>query len=158
MTISKQVLLHAPRERVWQALADSTEFGTWFGMRFDGPFRPGALMHCVIVPTTVDAEVAKAQKPYEGVPFEITVERMEPGRLFSFRWHPGAVEPDIDYSVEPTTLVAFALEEAADGVLLTITETGFEALPPGRREKAFAQNEQGWAMVPKLIEKYLERD
>ena len=111
MTIEKQVLLHAPRERVWQALADSTEFGTWFGMRFDGPFRPGASMRCVIVPTTVDAEVAKAQKPYEGVPFEITIEQMEPGRLFSFRWHPGAVEPGIDYSVEPATLVAFALAD-----------------------------------------------
>lgn len=152
--IEKKVLLHAPRKRVWRALADSAEFGTWFGMRFDGPFVPGAVLPCTIVPTTVDAEVAEAQKPYEGIQFEITIERMEPERLFSFRWHPGAVEPTVDYSVEPTTLVVFELEEAAGGILLTITESGFDQIPLERRAKAFAQNEGGWSMVVKLIEKY----
>jgi uncharacterized protein YndB with AHSA1/START domain len=153
--IEKKVLLRAPRERVWRALSDSTEFGTWFGMRFNGPFAPGATMRGVIVPTTVNAEVASAQKPYEGTAFEITIEQMEPERLFSFRWHPGAVERGIDYSVEPTTLVVFVLEEAPEGIMLTITESGFDRIPPARRAKAFAQNEQGWSMVVKLIEEHL---
>src|SRR5579863_4447245 len=96
--IEKQVLLRAARQRVWRALADSTEFGFWFGMRFNGPFAPGARMRGVIVPTGVNSEVAKAQKPYEGTPFAITIERMDAERLFSFRWHPGAVDPAIDYS------------------------------------------------------------
>jgi uncharacterized protein YndB with AHSA1/START domain len=109
----------------------------------------------VIVPTGVDAEVAQAQRPYEGKPFEITVERMEPERLFSFRWHPYAVEEGVDYSAEPTTLIVFTLEEVADGVMLTVTESGFDRIPLERRTQAFTANEQGWGMVVKLIEKYL---
>lgn len=153
--IEKKILLRAPRARVWRALADSTEFGTWFGMRFNGPFQPGAVMRGVIVPTTVDAEVAKGQKSHEGLPFEITIEQMEPERLFSFRWHPGAVDPAVDYSVEPTTLVVFSLEEAPGGILLTLTESGFDRIPLERRAKAFASNESGWTMMMTVIEKYV---
>lgn len=153
--IEKRALLHAPLARVWRALADSGEFGTWFGMKFDGPFAPGARMRGVIVPTVVDADVAKAQKPYEGTPVEILIERMEPERLFSFRWHPFAIERDVDYSGEPTTLIVFTLEETAEGVLLKITESGFDAIPLARREKAFLANEGGWGMVVKLIARYL---
>jgi uncharacterized protein YndB with AHSA1/START domain len=153
--IEKKILLHAPRKRVWRALSDSAEFGHWFGMKFNGPFAPGAIMRGVIVPTKVDAEVASAQKKYDGTPFEITIDQMEPERLFSFRWHPGAVDPDVDYSAEPTTLVVFALEEVDKGVMLTVTESGFDQIPLARRGKAFAANEQGWTMVMKLIEEYL---
>lgn len=153
--IEKKILLRALRKRVWRALSDSTEFGTWFGMKFDGPFTPGARLRGTIVGTTVDADVAKAQKEYEGMPFEITVDRIEPERLFSFRWHPGAVERGVDYSQEPTTLIVFTLEEVANGVMLTVTESGFDQIPLARRAKAFEANEQGWGMVVKLIEKYL---
>jgi uncharacterized protein YndB with AHSA1/START domain len=154
--IEKTILLRAPLKRVWRALADSREFGTWFGMKFEGPFSPGASIHGVIVPTGVDPEIAKGQKPYEGTPFEIQIEQMEPERLFSFRWHPGAVEPDVDYSLEPTTLVVFKLEEVADGVKLTVTESGFDKIPLARRAKAFTANEQGWGMALQLIAKYLD--
>src|SRR5271166_5572859 len=118
--IEKKILLRAPLKRVWRALADSTEFGSWFGMKFEGPFAAGTRMRGVIVPTTMDVDVAKAQKKYEGMPVEMTIEQMEPERLFSFRWHPGAVETDVDYSVESTTLVVFELEEVADGIMLTL--------------------------------------
>ena len=155
--IQKQILLRAPRGRVWRALTDHREFGSWFGMRYDGPFTPGAKIRATIVPTTVDAEVARRQQKFEGTSFEIMIDRMEPERVFSFRWHPGAVEPSVDYSSEPTTLVVFELKEAPDGVLLTVTESGFDRIPLARRAKAFKGNEEGWAMVVKLIEKYLER-
>ena len=153
--IEKKILLRAPRKRVWRALSDSTEFGTWFGVKFDGPFTPGARLRGTIVGTTVDADVAKAQKEYEGIPFEITVDRIEPERLFSIRWRPNAVERGVDYSHEPTTLIVFTLEEVANGVMLTVTESGFDQIPLARRAKAFKANEQGWGMVVKLIEKYL---
>ena len=153
--IEKKILLHAPRKRVWRALSDSTEFGTWFGMKFDGPFVPGAVMQGVIVGTKVNAEVARAQKEYEGLSGDIIIERIEPERLFSFRWHPFAVERGVDYSAEPTTLIVFTLEETPDGVLLTVTESGFDQIPLERRSKAFTANEQGWTMVLKLIEEYL---
>jgi uncharacterized protein YndB with AHSA1/START domain len=153
--IEKRGLLRAPRERVWRAISDSSQFGSWFGVEFEGPFVAGSRMIGRIVPTTVDAEVARSQKPYEGTPFEITVDRIEPQRLFSCRWHPYAVDAAVDYSKEPTTLVVFELEEASGGTMLTITESGFDQIPLDRRAKAFASNEQGWTAQAKLIEKYL---
>ena len=156
--IEKTILLRAPLKRVWRALSDSTEFGNWFGMRFNVPFAPGATMTAVIVPTTVNQEIAKMQKPYEGISFEIKMEQMQPERLFAFRWHPGAVEPGLDYASEPTTLVVFTLEKAPDGVQLTVTESGFDQIPLARRAKAFSANEGGWTLVIKLIEEYLAKN
>ena len=156
--IEKTILLRAPLKRVWRALSDSTEFGSWFGMRFNAPFAPGATMTAVIVPTTVNQEVAKMQKPYEGIACEIKIEQMQPERLLSFRWHPGAVEPGFDYSSESTTLVVFTLQKVPNGVQLTVTESGFEQIPLARRAKAFSANEGGWALVIKLIEEYLAKN
>jgi uncharacterized protein YndB with AHSA1/START domain len=153
--IEKNILLRSSCERVWRALSDSDEFGSWFGVKIDGPFLPGARMRGVIVPTTVNPEVAKGQKEYEGLPFEIAIEKMEPERLFSFRWHPFAIERDVDYSSEPTTLVVFSLEEVTNGVMLTVTECGFDQIPLERRAKAFTANDQGWSMMIKVIEEYL---
>ncbi|MFL5379593.1 MAG: SRPBCC family protein [Myxococcales bacterium] len=154
--IQKTVFLRAPLERVWRAISDPAEFGTWFGVAFDGPFVAGARVTGRIVPTKVDAEIAKAQEPYAGTKFECSIDRVEPMRLFSFRWNPYGVEQGVDYSKEPTTLVTFALEEAPGGTKLTITETGFDQIPLARRAKAFSANAEGWAMQAKLIEKYLE--
>jgi uncharacterized protein YndB with AHSA1/START domain len=153
--IIKKIILRAPRSRVWRALTDAQEFGYWFGMTFDGAFAPGAQIRGTIVPTAVDPEVAKAQQPYAGIAFELQIEEIVPQRLFSYRWHPGAVDPGIDYSKEPTTLVEFTLDDADGGILLTVTETGFDNIPLARRAKAFQQNEGGWIMVMGLIEKYL---
>jgi uncharacterized protein YndB with AHSA1/START domain len=153
--IEKKVLLRAPRERVWRAISDSSQFGSWFGVEFDAPFMAGTPITGKIVPTTVDAEVAERQKRYTGFRFEFLVDRVEPMRLFSFRWHPFAVEPDVDYSKEPTTLVQFELEETSGGTMLTVTESGFDRIPLERRAKAFAANEGGWTAQMKLIEKYL---
>jgi uncharacterized protein YndB with AHSA1/START domain len=153
--IEKSVLLRAPRKRVWRALTDSTEFGYWFGMKFDGPFAPGGRALGRIVTTKVNAEVAKLQKEHEGVPFDISIEQMEPERLFSFRWHPFAVDRAVDYASEPTTLVTFTLEEVPEGVRLTVTESGFENIPLARRAAAFTANEGGWRIMVKVIEEYI---
>lgn len=155
--IEKQVLLRASLPRVWSAIANTEEFGSWFGVRFEGSFVAGAYVTGRIVPTTVDADVAAGQKPYEGRTFDITVERIEPMRHFSFRWHPFAVDPEADYSREPTTLVTFDLEEVPGGVRLTITESGFDAIPLERRAEAFGMNERGWALQLTLVAKYLAR-
>jgi uncharacterized protein YndB with AHSA1/START domain len=154
--IEKQVLLKAPLARVWRAVADAGEFGSWFGVAFEGDFAPGARVVGRIVPTTVDAEVAATQKPYEGTRFEIAVERVEPMRRLSFRWHPFAVDPGVDYAKEPTTLVTFALEEVEGGTRLTVTESGFDAIPLERRARAFEMNERGWAGQTRLVEKYVQ--
>jgi uncharacterized protein YndB with AHSA1/START domain len=153
--IEKKILLHATLERVWRAISDSNQFGAWFGVAFDGPFAEGVHLTGRIAPTTVDAEIARLQEPHAGKAFELSVDRIEPMRRISFRWHPFAVEPDIDYSKEATTLIVFELQEATGGTLLTITESGFDQIPLARRAKAFTANDGGWTMQTKLIEKYL---
>jgi len=153
--IEKQVTLRAPLSRVWRAVSDAKEFGIWFGVEFDQPFVAGKSIKGKMVPTQVDAEVAKLQEPYQGRPFDWTVERIEPERLISFRWHPFAIEENVDYSQEPTTLVVFQLEEIEQGTRLTITESGFAKIPLERRAKAFTANEGGWTHQAKLLEKYL---
>lgn len=153
--VEKNILIRSSRARVWRALTDSKEFGTWFGMRFDRGFEAGATLKGVIVPTAVDPEVAKHQKPFEGTPFEIVVDRIEPETLFSFKWHPGAVDKSVDYSKEPMTLVTFTLEDAQGGIKVTVVESGFDKLPAERRAKAFASNSEGWTMVVTLLEKWV---
>ena len=142
--IEKKVLLRASRSRVWRALTDAREFGQWFGVEIAGPFSPGARVKGKIT-----------HKGYEHVPFEITIEAMDPERLFSYRWHPYAVDPKVDYSSEPTTLVTFELAEERDGTLLTVVESGFDRIPLARRAEAFRMNEQGWASQMKSIERHV---
>jgi uncharacterized protein YndB with AHSA1/START domain len=153
--IEKKVLLKASRSRVWQALTNSQEFGSWFGMKLDSPFTAGTKIKGAIMPTTVDAEVARMQKPYEGTKVELLIDRIEPEHLFSFKWHPYAVDPKMDYSKEPMTLITFTLEDRDGGVLLTVVESGFDQIPLTRRLEALKSNEGGWAKQMELIEKYL---
>jgi uncharacterized protein YndB with AHSA1/START domain len=153
--IEKKILLRAPRARVWRAISDSNEFGTWFGMQFDGAFAPGKKMGGSIRPTKVNADVAAKQKAYEGKKIEIWIEKIEPENLLSFRWHPFALEAGVDYSQEPTTLIEFRLEDADGGVMLTVTETGFDGIPLARRAKALEANNGGWAKQMELIEAYV---
>jgi uncharacterized protein YndB with AHSA1/START domain len=142
--IERSILLRAPRSRVWRALTDAREFGTWFGVKVDGLFMPGARMRGAVT-----------HKGYEHVTWDITIDRMEPERLFSWRWHPAAVEPGVDYSVEPATLVVFQLEEVPDGTRLTVTESGFDDVPVARRAQAYRMNGEGWTWQMKSIESYV---
>jgi uncharacterized protein YndB with AHSA1/START domain len=153
--IQKKIVLRAPIERVWNAISDASQFGSWFGASFEGPFAPGKPVKGKIVPTKADAEVAKTQEPYAGAAFDFTVERIEPMTFFSFRWHPFAIDRGVDYSKEPTTLVTFELEKVQGGTQLTITESGFDSVPLARRANAFEMNDQGWSAQTSLIEKYL---
>ena len=153
--IEKEVVLKAPLERVWRAISDAEEFGQWFGVRFDGPFVPGESVTGVITPTTVDDDVAKAQEPHAGKADTWQIVAVEPKRRLAFRWHPYAVESGVDYTSEPTTLVEFTLDEVADGVKLSIVESGFDAIPAERRVSAFESNSEGWAAQTELVRKYL---
>ena len=142
--IEKTVILRAPRSRVWRALTDSAQFGEWFQANPQGPFVAG---RTVRGPVTYPG--------YEHLTFEVTVETMEPERLFSWRWQPGG-DPDID-PAEPTTLVVFQLEDVAEGTRLTVTESGFDRIPIERRSKAYRENDEGWTGQIENIRNYLAR-
>lgn len=157
MKIRKEAILKAPLDKVWAAISDARQFGAWFGMELDGPFEPGKKMTGRIAPTQVDPEVAKLQEPHRGAPVELWIEKIEPKRLFSMRWHPFAIDRNVDYSAESTTLIQFSLEEVQDGTRLVIEESGFENIPLARRADAFKANDGGWAHQLELIAKYLAR-
>jgi uncharacterized protein YndB with AHSA1/START domain len=142
--IEKTVTLRAPRSKVWRAISAADQFGAWFGVKFDGPFEAGA-------PITGRLTIPK----YEHVTMTIEVAAIEPERYFAYRWHPYAIDPAVDYSSEPTTLVEFELEEANGTTVLTITESGFDRVPLARRAEAFRMNDGGWAQQMKNIERHV---
>jgi uncharacterized protein YndB with AHSA1/START domain len=142
--IEKQIEVKAPLSRVWRALTDSKEFGEWFRVKLEGPFAPGKVTRGRIL-----------SAGFEHVVFEVTVQKMEPERLFSYTWHPYAIDPKKDYSKEPATLVAFTLEAKGDKTIVTITETGFDALPKDRAFEAFRMNEGGWEAQMKNVARYV---
>jgi uncharacterized protein YndB with AHSA1/START domain len=142
--IEQQIVLKARRSRVWRALTTASEFSEWFGVQVDGAFTPGARIRGAIT-----------HPGYEHLTFEIVIDRVEPERLFSWRWHPHAIDLSYDYSKEPTTLVVFELEEVPAGTLLKVVESGFEGVPPSRRLEAFRGNSEGWAEQMKRIERYV---
>ena len=127
--IERSIIIPAPRERVWNALTDANQFADWFRVKLQGPFEPGA---------TVRGSVN--EKDFQGLPVEMEIGQMESGKRFSWRWHPAAINPKVDYSREPTTLVEFRLEDAPAGTHLTVVESGFSEIPPERRDAADRMN------------------
>jgi uncharacterized protein YndB with AHSA1/START domain len=145
--IEKQILLNAPRSRVWRALFNAEEFGTWFGVNFTGKhFVPGQ---------SVQGNIT--YPGYEHLIMEVFVERIEPEQHLSWRWHPAAVDVTVDYTPEPTTLVVFELSDAESGTLLRVIESGFDQLPEGRREEAFRMNSGGWDAQMTNIEQHVAK-
>jgi uncharacterized protein YndB with AHSA1/START domain len=142
--IEKRVELRAPRSRVWRAIATAKEFGEWFRMKLEGEFAEGQ---------TIRGRIT--HPGYEHMTLDMMVERIEPERYFSYRWHPYAIDPAVDYSTEPTTLVEFHLQDAEGGTALTIVESGFDRIPLARRAEAFRMDDQGWAGQIKNIARYV---
>jgi uncharacterized protein YndB with AHSA1/START domain len=142
--IEKFIELKCSVSRVWRALTDYHEFGTWFRVKIDAPFASGQISRGHIT-----------YPGYEHLKWEVVVQTIEPERLFSFTWHPYAVGPNVDYSAEPPTLVEFRLDPTANGALLSVTESGFDKIPIHRRAEAFRANEGGWTEQMKNIENYI---
>jgi uncharacterized protein YndB with AHSA1/START domain len=145
--IEKKITLRAPRSKVWRAIAEHEQFGTWFEVKLDRPFVAGARVNGQIL-----------TKGYEHLKFELVVAEVKPETYLSFRWHPYAIDPAADYSKEPMTLVEFRLSDAPGGhTELVVTESGFDQIPASRREEAFRMNDGGWAEQVKNVERYVTR-
>jgi uncharacterized protein YndB with AHSA1/START domain len=144
--IEKRVELKAPLSKVWSALTDHHQFGKWFRVKLDGPFIPGQVSSGHIT-----------HPGYEHLKWHAVVQKMELERLFSFTWHPYAIDPKIDYSKETPTLVEFRLEPTATGTLLLLTESGFDKVPADRRAEAIRMNDGGWTQQLKNIEEHVAK-
>ena len=143
--IEKTIDVKAPLERVWRALTDHKEFGTWFRVKLDGPFSPGA-----------PSRGHMTYPGYEHLRWEAKIVKMDAPAYFSFTWHPYAIDPKVDYSAEKPTLVEFRLEAIPDGTRVTVTESGFDAVPAHRREEAMRMNDRGWGMQMTNIKTHVE--
>lgn len=148
--IQRSIVIHAPIERVWEAIVDARAFGTWFGAEFDQPFEPGRTATGRIVPTDIDPEVAAAQEPHRSAPLSVEIIAIEPLSRFAFRWQPVAGQ-------DVRTTVEFTLVTRADGVLVTITEDGFDALPADVRTASRDGNDSGWEAQTRLLAGYVGR-
>jgi uncharacterized protein YndB with AHSA1/START domain len=143
--IERKVVLKATRARVWQVLTNIEEFNSWFRVKVPGKTFTAGQKYSGNV----------AYPGYEHVVFEVTIEKAEPQELLSWRWHPAAIDPKVDYSSEPTTLVEFQLQDAAGGTLLTVVETGIDKIPVSRRLEVFRMNSEGWDGQMQNIEKHV---
>jgi len=150
-SIHKRTVLHAPLERVWSAITDSAQLGRWFGSEFDGPFVAGQSVGARMVPTEADAEGAERQQQYAGQPWTAHVVTIDPMRTFAFQWN-------ADDQSEVLTTVTFELEAVDEGTALTITETGFDAVPAERRARIIESNTQGWDAQARFLAAFLEQN
>lgn len=147
-SIERSIIINAPRERVWNALANAEQFGAWFGVALAGHrFEPGQRVRAPM-----------SACGHDNVWFDVVIDRIEAPQLFSFRWHPCALDAAVDYAQEEPTLVTFTLQDAPQqGTLLTVVESGFDKVPPQRRLQAFRMNSQGWDAQLNNIVRHVSR-
>ena len=143
-TIVKRVEIEAPVARVWSALTDYKQFNQWFQVEMESPFVPGHKASGKIV-----------YKNKEHLRMEFVVQALKPTTYFAYTWHPFAIDPNVDYSSETPTLVEFHLEATPSGTLLTVTESGFENLPPSRYADCIRMNTRGWETQLERIQAYV---
>lgn len=144
-SITKTIAINAPLERVWRAISDHREFGEWFKVTLDQPFVAGQ-------PSTGHISFRGNQ-----IAWNADVVAIEPPHRLAFRWRPYAIDPEVDYSAEPKTLVEFTLAKDGAGTGLTVVETGFDAIPAHRRAEAYRMNDQGWGKQVENVRDYVER-
>jgi uncharacterized protein YndB with AHSA1/START domain len=145
--IERKVLIKATRARVWRALSDAAEFGAWFGVNFAGK--------TFVADEPVQGKIT--YPGYEHLTMEVQIDRIEPERLLSWRWHPAAIDPAVDYSREPMTLVVFELEEVEGGVMLSVVESGLDKIPLERRATVMRLNSSGWDEQMENIKKHVAK-
>lgn len=164
--IEKQIVLRASPSRVWDAISDAEEFGSWFGVRLRGGFAPGRTVTGIFDAELDEGAIVAHQKRMGLTPSKVrmpepnavfcTVERVEPETYFSFRWIPYGIDAEADPDNEPTTLVEFTLEPVPEGTRVTIVESGFDRVPAHRRERAFRMNDGGWSSQTENLRKHVD--
>lgn len=147
--IEKQIILKAPRSRVWQALTTAEKFGEWFGVELQGK--------TFAVGKRVQGPKANCDGEKKGNYWDALIERIDPEQFFAYRWHPYCADKTANLEDEPMTLVEFELKDTAEGTLLHVVESGFDRIDPTRRAEAFPMHTNGWEYQMKNIEAYLAK-
>jgi uncharacterized protein YndB with AHSA1/START domain len=143
--IDRTIEIKAPPERVWRALTSAAELSAWFQVTIEGEIAPGN-----------EVWMTSVHPGHAGQRFRVRFVEMKPPERFAWQWHPGAVDPAVDYSKEAPTTVTFTLKPSGNGTQLTVTETGFDSISLTRRAKVYGDNSQGWTEVLVWLRQYAE--
>lgn len=143
--IERSIEIDAPPARVFRALTDAQELGVWFRVAIEGAIAPGE-----------EVWMTSLAEGHAGQRFNVRIGEMTPPHRMVWHWHPGEVDPAIDYAGEPRTTVTFVLTPTAGGTRLTVTETGFGAIGLERRAKVFQDNSAGWTEVLTWLRRHVQ--
>lgn len=128
--IEHEIIIDAPVARVWAIITEAEHIKQWFA--FDGAeidLRPGG-------------ELVMQWK--EHGTYHARIVRIDPERLFSYRWARLAGQQPGDGN---STLVEFTLSPEGNGTRLRVVESGFRDLdlPEAEQAEWAADNTQGWS-------------
>ena len=132
IVIERSVVIRAGRERVWRAITTPEEITKWF-------------------------EPIGFARLAAGEPLTFTwggageIALVEPLNRFGYRWQVAPPHPG-------QTLVVFTLESVPEGTRVTITESGFEALPDDARQAKLKDNIGGWEYMLGRLSEYAPED
>lgn len=143
--IDRTIDIQAPPDRVWRALTNADELSAWFQVTIEGDIVAGR-----------DVWMTSVHPAHAGQRFLVQVTEMTPPHRLVWQWHPGEVDPNLNYSREPRTTVTFTLEPSERGTRLVVSETGFDAIALARRAKVYGDNSQGWQEVLVWLQTYVE--
>lgn len=136
IAVERSIVVHADRERVWRAITDSAQISQWFDGNMRWEFQLGVGEHINYY--------------YNGALLGTgRIVTIEPPERFVLNW---TAEPGSPVE----TLVTFALETVDGGTRVTVTESGFEALPEDRRHARAEDNSDGWRQVLEHLQAYLQ--
>ena len=143
--IDRTIEIKASPERVWRALTNAAELSAWFQVTIEGEVAAGN-----------EVWMTSVHEGHHGQRFRVRFVELAPPERFVWQWHPGEVDPKVDYSSEPRTTVTFTLAPSGSGTRLSVAETGFDEITLARRAKVYGDNSQGWTEVLVWLQRYAE--
>ena len=140
-SIQREISIRATKQRVYEHIADAKKVVLWFPEAVEGDYAKGGQ------PVLSFGEYGKSR---------IYIVDAKPYDYFAYRWVPGSSHLTTDVLKEKTTLVEFRIRETGSGdCVVTMTESGFSALPKEVVEESFKQNTEGWDLMLGRLEKLL---
>jgi len=138
--IEKQISINATAQRVW----DLVSRPGWF-------INDGAVIEHQL---ERQGDVTVVRDPVHG-DFPYATVRLDPPRYASFRWLSSEAT---DPLAHPSTLVEFRIEDAEDGVVLHVCESGFASMPGTELERRarLEGNTTGWTVELEAARAYLD--
>ncbi|MFN8374412.1 MAG: SRPBCC domain-containing protein [Anaerolineae bacterium] len=140
LTVERSIWINAPRERVWRAITETEQIMRWWNK--DDRWEIPAL------------RVGETIKFIFGNPVTVmlaTIDVVEPPHKFSLLWPPQPQYHNL------RMVLTYVLTEENGGTRVTVSETGFEALPDAVRQERFEKTGAGYTIVLHNLKTLLEQ-